>query len=134
MPGKGHGFLHADVSGKFFAIMAENDVAELAGKAATDRIKRQILIVSDDILKIIRIDMECDGVLVFAEHGNQVVSFDSGIMRKIRKGHGKHAGCMLDDRERDNGRDVDMMEYQRTKGGGRSQGIIRFCHIIHPFR
>ena len=132
VPGEGHCFLHADVGGELFPVMTEDDVTELAGQAAPDRVEREILIIRDDILKIVAADVKSDGVLILTEHGNQVISFYAGIVRKIRKRHGKHTAGVLDDRQGDDGRNGDIMEYQSAEGGGGCQLIVRF-HAFLPF-
>ena len=83
-------------------VLTMDDVAELTGKAAPDRVKGKILIICNNILHLFTADKKGNSVLVLTEHRNKFIPFYAGIVGKIRERHGKHAGSRLDNRQRDN--------------------------------
>ena len=102
MTSKTHRFLQTNVC-RTGAVMAQDDVTKLTGQTAPDGIERKILIISHNIFHLFKVDEKGDSVLVLTEHGNEFVSFDSGIVGKIRKRHSKNTGSCFDNRQRNNG-------------------------------
>ena len=86
MTSETHGLLQANIC-RTSTIVAQDDVTKLTGQTAPDGIERKILIISNNIFHLFKVDEKGDSVLVLTEHGNKFVPFYSGIVGKIRKRH-----------------------------------------------
>ena len=91
MTSKTHRFLKANVW-RTGAVMAKDDVTKLTGQTAPDGIERKILIISNNIFHLFKVDEKGDSVLILTEHGNKFVPFYSGIVGKIRERHCQNTG------------------------------------------
>ncbi|SMC39248.1 hypothetical protein SAMN06297397_0553 [Aristaeella lactis] len=91
MTSKTHRLIKANIC-RTGAVMAQDDVTKLTCQTAPDGIERKILIISNNIFHLFKVDEKGDSVLVLTKHGNKFVPFYSGIVGKIRERHCQNTG------------------------------------------